>query len=58
MKPEDHCVRPEGEKFFRIKESDGGLPAKKEEVKFYEGFGWLTDEELFDLRQKEPRIAP
>ena len=27
-------------------------------VTFYFTFGWLTDDELFDLRQTDPRIAP
>ncbi len=33
-------------------------PVKTEKVTFYFGFGWLTDDELFELRQKEPRLAP
>lgn len=28
------------------------------QVNFYSGFGWLTREELFNLRQTEPRTAP
>lgn len=28
------------------------------QVNFYIGFGWLTREELFKLRQTEPRTAP
>lgn len=27
-------------------------------VTFYSGFGWLTEQEYFELRQREPRIAP
>lgn len=27
-------------------------------VTFYLGLGWLSDRELFDLRQREPRMAP
>ncbi len=31
---------------------------EKEEVKLYVGFGWLTCDELLELRQTEPRLAP
>lgn len=31
---------------------------KREGSTYYEGWGWLTDKELFDLRQSDPRIAP
>ena len=27
-------------------------------VTYYIGYGWLSDDELFDLRQTEPRTAP
>ncbi len=30
----------------------------REAVTFYTGFGWMTNQELFDLRWREPRIAP
>lgn len=33
-------------------------PQKTVKVIFYHGFGWLTDEERAELRQKEPRLAP
>jgi hypothetical protein len=29
-----------------------------EAAQFYSGFGWLTDEERFNLRQTDPRLAP
>lgn len=47
---------------MRIVEIDGKNYRVKhgnaEEVDFYEGFGWLTSDELFELRQIFPRIAP
>ncbi|MDH4330546.1 MAG: hypothetical protein OEV93_03265 [Candidatus Moranbacteria bacterium] len=50
------------EKFQKIIEKDGKtfkeVEGKMVEVKNYKGFGWLTREELFKLRQDEPRIAP
>lgn len=47
----------EGNKFFRI---DGEIiiNGKKEEVEFYPGFGWVTDDELFEMRLRYPRITP
>lgn len=33
-------------------------PQKTVKVVYYHGFGWLTDEEWADLRQREPRLAP
>jgi hypothetical protein len=31
---------------------------RREEVFFYVIFGWLSNKELFEVRQKDPRIAP
>jgi hypothetical protein len=47
----------EGDKFYRI---DGEIivNGNKEEVEFYAGFGWATDDELFEMRQKYPRLVP
>jgi len=28
------------------------------EYTFFEGFGWLSNDELLDLRQTDPRLAP
>ncbi|RJQ33796.1 hypothetical protein C4556_03730 [Candidatus Parcubacteria bacterium] len=30
----------------------------REEVTFYDGFGWLSKSEHFKLLQEEPRLAP
>ena len=30
----------------------------REKVNFYFGWGWITRDELFDMRQKYPRDAP
>ncbi len=42
----------DGEKCCRIKNG------KKEEVKYYPPYGWLSKEELYQLRQTDPRGAP
>ncbi|MFA5872107.1 MAG: hypothetical protein WC858_05325 [Parcubacteria group bacterium] len=47
----------EGTKFYRIM-GKIKIEGRKEEVTFYPGFGWVAGHELFELRQKEPRIAP
>lgn len=48
--------RPEtGEVAYRVVAVD---PPKVKMVTFYFTFGWLTEEEFFELRQKEPRVAP
>lgn len=39
-------------RFYRAKNG------KKEEVCFYVPYGWLSVNELFELRQKDPRYAP
>ena len=39
-------------RWYRVKNG------KKEKVIYDEIFGWLSDEELFELRQKDPRYAP
>ena len=43
-----------GDDFFRIKE-DGEM---EEMIMFDPIFGWLSRDDLFDLRQTDPRIAP
>ena len=47
----------EEQKFFRVM-GKVTIEGKKEEVVFYPGVGWLTDEELFEMRQTDPRHAP
>jgi hypothetical protein len=47
----------EGQKFFRVT-GKIIIKGKKEEVTFYPGVGWLTDEELFEMRQTDPRHSP
>jgi hypothetical protein len=41
-----------GGKHYRIKNRT------KKEVNFYSGYGWLSQEELFNLRQVDVRQAP
>jgi phosphoribosyl-AMP cyclohydrolase len=41
-----------GGKYYRIKSGT------KEGVNYYFDYGWLTQEELFNLRQIDPRYAP
>ena len=35
-----------------------GPDGSRESVRYYHGYGWYTDEELFQARQKDPRYAP
>jgi hypothetical protein len=31
---------------------------KNQKCQFFIGFGWLTSDELFNLRQTDPRMSP
>ncbi len=52
---ESGCLQP-SEKFFEgwLEKEDG----TRVEVNYYWGEGWLTPDELFHLRQRDPRTAP
>lgn len=50
--PKEISKFPDG-KFYRKT-----VNSSKELVVYYSGFGWLTSDELFDLRQADPRNAP
>jgi hypothetical protein len=47
----------EGTKFFRIM-GEIKIEGKKEEVTFDSYYGWLSEDERFNLRQTDPRYAP
>jgi hypothetical protein len=51
-------IKREGKNFRIQKVRIYAFRTVKEEVEFYLGWGWLTREELFNLRQTDPRIAP
>lgn len=40
------------------KEGDRGFLRGRIPVTFYVGLGWLTEEEVLNMRQTEPRTAP
>jgi len=35
-----------------------GPDGSREKVRYYVGYGWYTDDELFKARQENPRYAP
>ncbi|MDD5489285.1 MAG: hypothetical protein PHP25_01205 [Candidatus Moranbacteria bacterium] len=47
----------EGKKFYRVK-GKIKIEGNKEEVTFDPYYGWLTEDERFNLRQTDPRYAP
>lgn len=46
------------EKRVEIEEKNDSKTRARKKYNFYIGFGWLSDDELFELRQTDPRIAP
>ena len=47
----------EDKQFFRVK-CELVVKGENEAVTFHPGIGWLTEKELFDMRQTDPRMAP
>ncbi len=47
----------EGKTFYRVK-GEIEIKGKKEKVAFDPYYGWLTEDERFNLRQTDPRYAP
>ncbi len=50
-----NCLEPSLDFYEGWREKTDGT---REQVSYYWGEGWLTSDELFDLRQKHPRAAP